>query len=92
MLAHPESARDEGWGDRILSIPGLVRSATEKFADEVAPYRRSLARLAIRLLREQESSAAVRAAVLAEAETYGIAVIDAERIVAWAVARRGWSE
>jgi hypothetical protein len=88
MLAHSESARDERWADRIRSIPGLVRSAAEKFADETAPHRRTLARLAIRLFREKQSFAAVRTAVVAEAETFGIAATNAERIVLWAVARR----
>ena len=86
MLAHSESARDDRWRDRFGSIPELVGSAAEKYA-EAAEHRRALARLAGRMIRQRCPSAEMRAAVLAEAETRGIEPERAERILEWAVRR-----
>jgi hypothetical protein len=87
MLAHDEATRDARWRDRFASIGELIAGAVRKFADETAPDRRALAKLALRLFREGRSLASVRATVLAEAECRAIAGVRAEQIVAWAAER-----
>jgi hypothetical protein len=86
MLAHPKAAQNDRWRDRFDSIPELVASAAAKFA-ETAEHRRALARLAGRMIRNRRPSAEMRAAMLAEAETRGIAAERAESILEWAVKR-----
>ena len=86
MLAQPEPARDERWQDRFESIPGLVRSAADKFA---APqeHRRKLARMAGQRLRCGDDPAEVLAAVVAEGRALGVPEDAAGRVVAWVAAR-----
>ena len=86
MLAQPEAAREERWRDRFESIPGLVRSAADKFA---APqeHRRTLARMAGQMLRCGDDPAAVLAAVLAEGRALAVPEDAARRVVEWVAAR-----
>lgn len=77
MLVHPPAAHDARWEDRFASIPGIVTSAVQKYA-EPAEHRRALASLAGRLLRAGRPSAEMLAAVLAEAAQRGV---EAERAV-----------
>jgi len=86
LLACPEAARDARWQDRFASIPDLVASAAAKYAAS-AGQRRTLASLACRLLRHRLPAAAVREAVLSEAEAHGIDAVRAEGILAWAAAQ-----
>lgn len=83
MLSWPEGARDERWLDRYYSIPELVASAANKYQANPA-NRKSLVRLACRLIGDRCPGAEVRAAVLKQAEAVGISGKDAEGIIQWA--------
>jgi hypothetical protein len=69
MLWHPENARDERWRDRYRSIPGIVASARQKFADG-ADARRAVARVTHRAAEQQLGSDAIKELVIAEAERH----------------------
>ena len=86
MLSRSETVRDDRWWDRFGSISELVASAAEKYAASTG-HRRTLAKLAGRLIRNRRPAAEMRATVLTEAAALGVEAAEAQSVLIWVAER-----
>ena len=84
MLSIPEAARDARWRDRYDDIGRTVWSGRSKFKNRAEPGRKSVARLALSLVRQQRPENEVRWHVAQAAEEIGLTVEDADAVIEWA--------
>lgn len=84
MLSTPEAARDARWRDRYDDIGRTVWSGRSKFKNRAEPDRKSMARLALSLVRQQRPENEVRWHVAQAAEAIGLTVEDADAVIEWA--------